>query len=277
MSGYEWYIEILLKLQKCYRVQNILKNDLVSKIDLTTRPRIALTLAVALWSINKIKQGVLNYSDVVYLQKRLARFISESDQDTVNILKKLLDLAPMRYGMDVQLAARRCAISENLLLDTIRAFNMIRDVIDMTTVLKNIDEPIRHESNLCLNDVDMLPPVGINSEEYLNLIIRSLKNSIDRINDPTLEQVIELLYEEVKGEDITHNDQLAIVLIIKLITDIIKPNVLCADPCINVAAFSQKFLNDLSTLGVDPSKSKFYKLYQDLSIRSIVHGTSKSS
>ncbi|MEM1541102.1 MAG: hypothetical protein QW101_00570 [Ignisphaera sp.] len=276
MSSYEKYVEGLLKLQKCYRIQNILKNDVVSKIDLITRPRVALVLAVTLWSINRIKQGVFSYGDIVYIQKRLAKFLTEGDQAAVDILKKMLDLIPMRYGMDISLAARRCSVLEPILLDTIKAFNMIRDVIDIATVTKNIDEALKHDYNLCLNDVDILPPTNINTKEYLVLILVSLRDNIDRITDPTLKQIIELLTEEIRDTDMTYNDQVAVALIVKLIADSIKPNVLCAEPCINISIFSQKLLNDLSALDIDPSKSKYYKLYQELSMRSIVHGAVKT-
>ncbi|MEM1683062.1 MAG: hypothetical protein QXG46_02030 [Ignisphaera sp.] len=276
MSSYEKYVEGLLKLQKCYRIQNILKNDIVSKVDLIMRPRVALALSVTLWSINRIKQGVFGYGDIVYIQKRLAKFLTEGDQIAIDILKKILDLIPMRYGMDISLAARRCAIPEHILLDTIKAFNIIRDVIDIVTITKNIDETLKHDYNLCLNDVDMLPPTNINTKDYLVLILASLKDNIDRIVDPMFKQVIELLSEEVTSTDMTHNDQVAVALIVKLIVDSIKPNVLCAEPCINISIFSQKLLNDLSALDVDPSKSKYYKLYQELSMKSIVHGSVKS-
>lgn len=276
MSTYEVYVEELLKLQKCYRVINILLNDVVSKIDLIARPRVALTFALALWSVARIKQGSLSYSDVVYLQRRLAQFLSNKENNNVLVLKKLFDLIPMRYGMNISAAARRCGVSEEILTNIVKALNMLRDVIDMVSIGVEINEPLKHSSTTCLNDVDMLPPITSNPKEYLMFIINSLKNNINRIQNPVLRQVAQLINEEViSAENLKPNDIAAIVLIVKLLAENLKLNVICVEPSINMVTLSQKFLNDLAILGVDPYDSPFYKLYQEIFVRSVVQGTQK--
>lgn len=274
MNNYERYVEEILKLQKCYRVQNILHGDVVSKLDLISRPRVSLTLAIALWSVTKIKQSSLSYSDVVYLQKRLAYFLSGKDVTDLNIVKRLFELIPMRYGMNVSLAARRCSASEEILSNIMRALNMLRDVVDMVSFGLSIDEPLRHSHTTCLNDADLLPPTAPNPREYLAIMIKSLKENIDRIHDPLLRQVAQLICEEVKeNKDLKPSDIVAIALIIKLLAENLKSHILCVEPSINIATLSQKLLNDLVPLGVTPYDSPFYKLYQEISARSIVTGT----
>lgn len=274
MSTYERYVEELLKLQKCYRIQNIIQSDIISKIDLIARPRVALVFAIALWSIDKMRQGSLSYSDVVYIQRRLAQFLLNKENNDVAIVKKLFELIPMRYGMNVSAAARRCGVSEELLTNILRALNMLRDVVDMVSIGLGINEPLKHSPTTCLNDVDMLPPTASNPREYLKLILYSLRNNLDRINDPFHRQVVQLMNEEIKSaENLTPNDIVAIVLIIKLLAENMKFGVICVEPCINVIALSQKLLNDLAILGIVPYDSPFYKLYQEISMRSLVQGT----
>lgn len=275
MSSYETYVEEVLKLQRCYRVQNILSNDIISKIDLVAKPKIALTLSIALWCISKVKQSSLSYSDVVYLQRRLAQFLLDEDKNNIAIIKRLFDLIPMRYGMNVSLAARRCGVSEEHLVDIVRALNIIRDVIDMTSIAIEINEPIKHSYTTCLNDVDLLPPTASNPKEYLRIIIKALKENINRVSDPLIRQIIELLYEEVNNANLGLNDVAAIALIIRLVADNMKSNIICIDPSVNMATLSQKLLNDLAILGVVPYDSKFYKLYQEMSMKSVVHGSHK--
>uniref|UniRef100_A0A7C2V8T7 Uncharacterized protein n=1 Tax=Ignisphaera aggregans TaxID=334771 RepID=A0A7C2V8T7_9CREN len=276
MSSYEKYVEELLKLQRCYRVQNILATDIASKIDMLSRPRVALTLSIALWCVRKLKQSILSYSDVVYLQRRTARFLAKGEKKDVEIIKKLFELIPMRYGMNVTLAARRCNVSETHLVEVVRALNLIRDIIDMVTIGPDIKEPIRHSYTLCLNDVDLLPPTASNPEEYLRIIIDSLSENLDRIADPILQQVARDICEEARKQDnIKENDIAAIALITKLISDAIKPNVICAEPSINIEALSQRLLNDLALVGVAPYDSPFYNIYQEVSMRRVVHGTQK--
>jgi hypothetical protein len=276
MSSYERYVDELLKLQKCYRVQNILTGDVISKIDLTTRPRVALTLALALWSVTKIKQGTFSYSDVVYLQKRLAYFLSRGDNNDIMVIKKLFNLIPMRYGMNISAASRRCSVSEEVLSSIMKALNILRDVIDMASLGIGINEPLKHSHITCLNDIDILPPTASNPREYLILIISSLKSSIERIQDPLFRQIAMVINEEINSLDnLKPNDIAAIALIIKLLADNLKSIVLCVEPSINIVALSQKLLNDLALLGVDLSNSPFYKLYQEISERSIVHSIEK--
>lgn len=274
MNSYERYVEEILKLQKCYRVQNILHDDAVSKIDLIGRPRVSLTLAIALWSVTKIKQSSLSYSDVVYLQRRLAYFLSGKDADDLNVIKRLFELIPMRYGMNVALAARRCSASEEILTNLMRALNMLRDVVDMVSFGLSVDEPLKHSLTTCLNDTDLLPPTAPNPKEYLLIMVKSLKENLDRIQDPLLRQVAQLICEEVEEhKDLKPNDIVAIALIIKLLVENLKSHVLCVEPSINIATLSQKMLNDLIPLGADPYDSPFYKLYQEISARSIVTGS----
>lgn len=275
MSSYERYIEELLKLQRCYRLQNILSNDIVSKIELITKPKVALTLAVALWCVSRVKQGSISYSNIVHIQRRLAQFLKDGGKNDINIVKKLFDLIPMRYGMNISSAARRCGVSELMLSDIIKALNIIRDVVDMASIVNNISEPIRHDPSVCLNDVDILPSTIANSKEYLSIIVKALKDNIDRINDQLLRQVVDIIYSETVHTDLTPTDQAAIALIVKHIAENIKPGILCIDPCINMATLSQKLLNDLAVTGVVPYDSKFYQLYQEISMRSIVHGSQK--
>lgn len=275
MSSYETYIEEMLKLQRCYRIQNILSSDIISKIDLVSKPKIALTLSIALWCVAKIKQSSLSYSDVVYLQRRLAQFLLDGSKRDIGIIKRLFDLIPMRYGMNVSLAARRCGLSEQHLVDIVRALNIIRDVIDMTSIATEINEPIKHSYTTCLNDVDLLPPTASNPKEYLWIIIKALKENTNRVLDPLIQQVIELLYRETKGIDLELNDIAAIALITKLIAENVKSHIICVDPSVNMATLSQKLLNDLAMLGVVPYDSDFYKLYQDMSMKSVVYGSHK--
>ncbi|MEM3980963.1 MAG: hypothetical protein QXF79_06915, partial [Ignisphaera sp.] len=196
MNIYEKYVEEILKLQKCYRVQNILRDDVVSKSDLIGKPKVSLTLAIALWGVTKIKQSSLSYSDVIYLQKRLAYFLSGKDTADLNIVKRLFELIPMRYGMNVSLAARRCSVSEEILTNLMRAFNMLRDVVDMVSFGLNVNEPLKHSQTTCLNDTDLLPPTVPNPKEYLTIMIKSLKENLNRIHDPLLRQVAQLIGEE---------------------------------------------------------------------------------
>ncbi|MCC6016255.1 MAG: hypothetical protein LM582_04325 [Desulfurococcaceae archaeon] len=276
MSTYEKYVEELLKLQRCYRVQNILQKDVISKIDLIAKPSIALTLALTLWSVAKIRQGVLSYSDVVYLQKRLANFLIGRGKNDVEVLKKLFDLIPMRYGMSIPLAARRCNVSEEILSNTMKALNMLREVVDMVSIGVQLNEPLKHNPSTCLNDVDMLPPTASNSREYLMLMITSLKANIEKIPDPLLRQIATLIYEEINSVDnLRPDDVAAIALIIKILTENLRSSTLCAEPSINIAALSQKLLNDLASLGVDPSNSPFYRLYQEISTRGLMHNVEK--
>ncbi|MEM1526825.1 MAG: hypothetical protein QW775_06450 [Ignisphaera sp.] len=274
MNSYERYVEEILKLQKCYRVQNILHDDAVSKIDLIGRPRVSLTLAIALWSVTKIKQSSLSYSDVVYLQRRLAYFLSGKDVADLNVIKRLFELIPMRYGMNVALAARRCSASEEILTNLMRALNMLRDVVDMVSFGLSVDEPLKHSLTTCLNDTDLLPPTAPNPKEYLIIMVKSLKENLDRIQDPLLRQVAQLICEETEEHrDFKPSDIVAIALIIKLLVENLKSHVLCVEPSINIATLSQKILNDLIPLGAVPYDSTFYKLYQEISARSIVTGS----
>lgn len=273
MNSYERYVDELLKLQRCYRLQNILTNDIVSKIDLISRPRVALTFAVALWVVSRIKQGSFSYSDIVYIQRRLAQFLMSGDRNDINIVKRLFDLIPMRYGMNISLAARRCGISEALLSDMVKAFNIVRDVIDIISSSSSINEPLRHTTSICLNDADILPPTTANPKEYLDLTIKSLKENLEAISDPLYRQVAEIICEETAIITLNPSDQAAIALIIKLIAETVKPGILCVDPCINVAILSQKLLNDLAAIGAIPYDSKFYRLYQEISARSVVHSS----
>lgn len=276
MSNYEKYIEELLKLQRCYRIQNILSDDIISKVDLVTRPRVALTLSVALWCISKVKQSSLSYSDLVYIQRRLAQFLVNGDEASIHIIKKLFDLIPMRYGMNISLVARRCGIIEHLLTDIVKAFNIIRDVVDMITISNKISEPIKHIPSICLSDIDILPPMAANAKDYLDLIVKTLKDNIDRIPDSVHRQIVDTIHETVKESDLKPYDQAAIALITMLIAENNESGILCADPCINIVALSQKLLNDIAVLGITPYDSKFYRLYQEISLRSIVHSSLKT-
>lgn len=274
MTTFERYIEELLKLQRCFRVQNIILYEIFTKEDIVNDYRAALTLSVALWSIAKMRQSSLGYSELVYIQRRLAQFLAKDDK-SVHIIKKLFELIPMRYGMNVSLAARRCGVYEQILIDIVKALNVIRDVIDMISVARNINEPIKHSPTLCLNDVEMLPPTTSNTRAYLDTLLRTLKESSTLIHDPVFRQVIDVLYEETANRDLTLNDFAAISLIVKLIAESVKPSVICADPCINIAALSQKILNDLASIGAVPYDSEFYKLYQEVSMRSVIHGAQR--
>lgn len=275
MSTYERYVEELLKLQRCYRIQNILSTDVISKIDLMTRPKVALTLSIALWCVSKVKQSGISYSDLVYVERRLAQFLADSNREDLHVIRNMFQLIPMRYGMSISLTSRRCGIHESLLVDIIKALNVIRDVMDMITVASRIDEPVRHSPSICLNDVDILPPTTANAREYLGLIAKALKENLDKIPDPVLHEVAKIIYEEVVHSDLGPEDFAAIVLIVKLIAENTRFGILCAEPCINIVTLSQKLLNDLATKGVEPYNSRFYKLYQEISARSVVHGSQK--
>jgi len=273
MITYEEIINVLLKLQKCYRIQGILNRDIVSRFDFLTKPRFGLSIAVAMWAIEKLKRNNLSYSELVYIQRRLASFISEASESEKQVLRNLIQFLPKYTGFDINTVARRCLIDIHILTDITRMLNLINESLSLLdTFGKKIYEPIKMNRNLCLDDVDLLPSAHSNSDAYVQLIVKALNDSLELHKDPLIIQIVEIISSKVAKGSLMPSDIASIALISMLISKQIHPIIICTEPCIDIEAISRRLYNDLLATGVDPSTSDIYKLYQELSTKIIMRG-----
>ncbi len=273
MITYEEIINVLLKLQKCYRIQGILTRDIVSRFDFFTKPRFGLSIAVAMWAIEKLKRNNLSYSELIYIQRRLASFISEASESEKQILRNIVQFLPKYVGFDINTVARRCFIDIHVLTDITRMLNLINESLSLLdTFGKKIYEPIKMNRNLCLDNVDLLPSANSNSDAYVQLIVKALNDSLELHKDPLIIQIVEIITSKTTKGSLMSSDIASIALISMLISKQIHPVTICTEPCIDIEAISRRLYNDLLATGVDPSTSDIYKLYQELSTKIIIKG-----
>ncbi len=271
MITYEEIINVLLKLQKCYRIQGILNKDIVSRFDFLTKPRFGLSISVAMWAIEKLKRNNLSYSELVYVQRRLASFISEASENEKQILRSIIQFLPKYTGFDINTISRRCLIDIHILTDITRMLNLVNESLYLLdTFGKKMYEPIKMNRNLCLDDVDLLPSAHNNSNAYVLLIAKALNDSLELHKDPLILQIVEVISSKIAKGSIMPSDIASIALISLLISKQIYPSTICTEPCIDIEAISKRLYNDLLAIGVDPSSSDIYQLYQELSMKMIM-------
>ena len=272
MSSYEQLVNVLLKLQSCFKFQKLIEQDVVSKLDLMTKPRAGIALSVAVWASDSLKRGQITYGDLIYIQRRLASFLSKASKNEQQVLDKILRLMPVRYGLDVETVAQRCFIESRILLDIIRALNLLQEVV---TLLKSggvVEEPIRHEKRLCLNDPELLPPAHANVDTYLTLIVQTLNSVPELLKDNVASHVIELINDKIAKTSITPSDVAAIALLALTLSKRVQTVTICVEPCIDLEALVRRVHSDLVSLGAEPSKSDVFELYRELLIKDVLRG-----
>jgi len=269
ITSYNELTENLLKLHKCYRVQMLLPNDVISRVDLLTKPHSCLVLAVTIWAVDMMRRNVLSYSDIIYIHRRLAQFILQANKSDIEFLKRMLNLMPSELGEDVNVVARRCMIDHRKLMDIIRILNFIKEVITLIESDQHINEPIRRIRTLCLYDVNFLPPMHANSKIYIQFVINALSNTPEIQKEPLLAQSLELIETKLTQGDVNESDLAAITLVSLAIARHLQPTIICVEPCIELETFVKKIYTDLMDIGADPSKSNIYQIYQELSTKSV--------
>ncbi len=272
MSSYERLVNILVKLQNCLRFQRLIARDLVSKLDLMARPRAGIAIAVALWASDGLRRGQLTYGDLIYVQRRLALFLSRAPVAEQNVIDRLLQLLPAKYGMDVDTFARRCLIEPRILFDIVRAFNLLQEVMTLVKSGRPIEESMRREKRLCLDDPELLPPAHANIDVYLSLIVQALNSTPELANDSVASHIIELINDRVAREQVTPSDVAAIALLALTLARQLRNVVICTEPCIELEALVKRVYNDLTSLGAEPSQSDIFELYKELLIKNVLRG-----
>ncbi len=272
MSSYERLVNVVIKLQNCLKFQRLIPRDLVSKLDLMARPRAGIVIAVALWASDGLRRGQLTYGDLIYIQRRLALFLSKAPAVEQNVIEKLLQLLPARYGMDVDTLARRCLIEPKILFDIVRALNLLQEVIMLVKSGSSIEEPMRREKRLCLDDPELLPPAHANMDVYLSLIVQTLNSIPELANDSVASHIIELINDRVARERVSPTDIAAIALLALTLAKQLRNVVICAEPCIELEALVKRVYNDLTSLGAEPSQSDIFELYKELLIKNVLRG-----
>ncbi|HIP57332.1 MAG TPA: hypothetical protein EYH02_04610 [Ignisphaera aggregans] len=272
MSSYEQLINVLLKLQSCFKFQKLIEQDVVSKLDLMTKPRAGIALSVALWASDSLKRGQITYGDLIYIQRRLAAFLSKASKNEQLVLEKLLRLIPIKYGLDVETVAQRCFIESRMLLDIIRALNLLQEVVMLLKSGGVVEEPIKHERRLCLNDPELLPPAHANIDTYLTLIVQALNSVPELLKDNVASHAIELINDRIAKASITPSDAAAIALLALTLSKRIQNVTICVEPCIDLEALVRRVHNDLVSLGAEPSRSDIFELYRELLIKDVLRG-----
>lgn len=269
ITSYNELVENLLKLHKCFRVQMLLPNDVINKVDLLTKPYSSLVLAVSMWAVNMMKRNVLGYGDILYIQRRLAQFLMEMGKLEIELLKRMLNLLPSKLGEDVSAVFRRCMIEQQKLMNIIKILNFINEVVMLVESEQHISEPIRRVRTLCLHDSNLLPPTHTNSEIYIQLIIKALSSIPEIQKEPLLLQSLELIEMRLAKGHLEASDLAAIALVTLTIARHLYSVTICIEPCIELETFARKIYTDLVDMGADPSKSSIYQIYQELSTKTV--------
>ncbi|MEM4465150.1 MAG: hypothetical protein QXJ95_06285 [Ignisphaera sp.] len=269
ITSYNDLVENLLKLHKCYRVQMLISSDIINKIDLLARPYSSLVLATSIWVVDMMKRNILGYGEIVYIQRRLAQFLSQASRSEKELLKKLLNLLPSKIGEDIGAIFKRCMIEQQKLVDIIRILNFINEIVILVESEQNINEPIRRVRKLCLYDLNLLPPTHGNSKTYIQLLIKALNNTPEIQREPLLLQSLELIEMKFSKDNLDTSDLAAIALVALTIARHLHSTTICVEPCIELETFARKIYTDLMDMGADPSKSEIYKIYQELSTKSV--------
>jgi hypothetical protein len=270
--SYNDVVESLLKLHKCYRVQGFLSADLINKLDFFSKPRVALTIASLLWIINLAKRNIVGYSDIISMQRRVATFLAKTGSDEMEFLRKLLELAPVKLGLDIASTSRRCMIEYQKLVDVIRLLNLIKETLSLTTLTTHIQlsENLRKSRMPCLNDDEMLPSTNAIADTLTKVVHSELENVKELLSDPYFAHVMEVMREKIKANQLRSSDIVAFSLVILALLRQHKEIQICVEPGIDVETLCRKIYNDLTYSGTDPSSSDIYTLYQELSTRTVI-------
>ncbi len=264
MLNYENLVNSLIRLQNCLKLSGIVKGDIVSKLDFLTKPRAGIALSVSIWANQSFRDGLLSYSDLLYVQRRLIQFLSKFSKSELEFLTKLPLIMPQRYGLELRLISSRCMVEPSLLTMVFQAINFLQECIDYLKQGVRVSEPIRKEPRVCMNLPELLPPAKPSVDVYAQLIIESLISDEDVAKDPVLNNTVEVINEKYVRGSLNECDVAAISLIALIITRKLRNTVICAEPCVNVEAYAKRLYNDLTYLGADPERSEIYELYAQL-------------
>ena len=270
MPRYETIVDTIMKLQNCLKLQKVLSRELVSKLDLLTKPRVGISLAIAIWANKNLKRGFITYGDLLYVQRRIALFLSRASNIEKRTLEKLFALLPIRYGQDIDVLSRRCIIDHQLLLEFVRAINILQEAYSMIRCGETIEEPLKRDRRLCLDDPDLLPPAHANSDIYIELIVKALNDTPELQEDAVASHIVEVINDKLVRGQIMPPDISAIALLALALAKQLDKTIVCAEPCINIEALARRVYSDLSALGVEPSESDIYSLYRDLLVKSVL-------
>jgi len=264
MLNYEDFMNTILKLQNCLKISRVLEKELVSKIDLVARPRAGIAIGVAMWACTSFKNGMLGYSEMLYVQRRLILFISSMDKNELAVIRNLQELLPQRFGLDIHTIASRCFIDHNALISVFQTINFLKESYEYALQGAKPDEPLRKDRRLCMNQPEMLPPARPNADIYMDLIIKAMLSDEDVARDPVLNDIAEVINDRFIKGSMNECDMAAAALIAIIMSRKLRDRVVCAEPCVNIEAYARRLYNDLTALGADPEKSEIYELYLQL-------------
>uniref|UniRef100_A0A7J2TB27 Uncharacterized protein n=1 Tax=Ignisphaera aggregans TaxID=334771 RepID=A0A7J2TB27_9CREN len=271
-TSYNDVVEALLKLHKCYRVQGLLNTDIITRVDFFSKPHVTLALATMLWVINSTKRNTLGYSDIVALQRRTAIFLVKSDVSEIEFLKKLLELAPSKLGLDIASASRRCMVEYHKLVDVAKLLNLIKEIISLIPIATQlqISENLKRSKVPCLNDYEMLPSTNAIADTLIKTMYSEFENMRELLEDPYFAHAMDVMKRKIKVSQLKPSDIVAFSLVILAILRYHKGAQICIEPGIDVETLCKKIYNDLTSAGADPTTSDIYTLYQELSMRSLM-------
>jgi hypothetical protein len=231
-----------------------------------------LTIASLLWIINLAKRNIVGYSDIISMQRRVATFLAKTGSDEMEFLRKLLELAPVKLGLDIASTSRRCMIEYQKLVDVIRLLNLIKETLSLTTLTTHIQlsENLRKSRMPCLNDDEMLPSTNAIADTLTKVVHSELENVKELLSDPYFAHVMEVMREKIKANQLRSSDIVAFSLVILALLRQHKEIQICVEPGIDVETLCRKIYNDLTYSGTDPSSSDIYTLYQELSTRTVI-------
>ncbi len=267
-ASYEEFVDFILRLQNCYRLSKLIEKNLVEKIELLTRVRAGIAIAVALWCFRGFKQRMLDYSDIVYVQRRLANFISKLDPVERKLVEVVTMLSPQSLGLDIATTASRCMVSPSQLIALVQSSKILRECLELALSAPRIDEPLRHDKRLCLSDHLLLPPAHAAVDLYMKMIIDALMSSDLVARDPMMNHVVEVINDKFIRNAMNPNDVVASSLIVLVISKRLGQRAICADPCIDIEAIAKRLYSDLTSLGADPQRSEIFEIYSQLQMRS---------
>jgi len=268
---YSKLVETLTKLHKCYRAQGALTSDVISAIDFYSKPYASLALSSMLWIMDLLKRRALSYSDVIYMQRKVAMFLTKASKEELEFLKRLIDLMPTRFGLDITIASRRCLIEQQMLADTIKLLNMLNDVLATVSSSTTIGFEDRRKSKIpCLNIEDFLPSTNAIAKTLIGMVLDKLKSSKNLYDNPYFVHVLSVIEDKIKN-DIKIHDIVALALILITVLRSAKSTQVCIEPGIDAETLCRKIYNDLTYAGADPASSDIYSLYQELTSRNVIN------
>lgn len=247
----------------------MIKSDLVSKIEMATKPYAMLVLAAILWSLDMVKRNIIGYGELVNVERRLAAFsvtyLSEPEKE---FLMELTSLTPSNFGLDLSTVSRRCLIDSSKILDLVRVLNIVKDVTSLVLSAKVLSDFRRTKIN-CLTNEDMLPALYVNPQAYLRLAIDSLKNEDAIARDPFIMQVLEIMNNKLKQQP-TYSDYVAMALVMLALAQQYRSHNLCIEPGIALEVFVKKMYNELASAETNVEESEIYHIYQELISKSVI-------